>query len=156
LITDYEIELAAPKDAFRIAALSRDEIEYGLPWNWRPRRVAKAIADKATNAVVARHGDSLAGFAIMQYGDDEAHVVLFAVHPAHRRKGVGTALLSWLEATARTAGIESIWLEARERNIEAIAFYRKHGFTQLNLQKAYYLGVENAVRMAKDLWLPPE
>jgi ribosomal protein S18 acetylase RimI-like enzyme len=81
--------------------------------------------------------------------------VLLAVHPAHRRKGVGSALLSWLEATTRVAGMNLIRLEARTQNSEAIAFYHRHGFEELGLRRGYYQGVEDAVRMAKDLWLQP-
>jgi ribosomal-protein-alanine N-acetyltransferase len=68
---------------------------------------------------------------------------------------VGSALLSWLEATARVAGINLIRLETRARNGVAISFYREHGFEVLGLCKSYYQGVEDAVRMAKDLWLHP-
>ena len=153
MIVQYEVKLAVPGDAFAISELSRDTIEYGLPWNWTPQRVAKSIADRSTNVAVVRHGERLIGFAIMKYGDEEAHVLLFAVHPAHRRKGVGSALLTWLEATARVAGIDLIRLEARAQNDGALSFYRQHGFMQLGLRKGYYQNVEDAVRMAKDLWL---
>lgn len=155
MIAEYEVRLAIPADARAISELSRDAIEHGLSWNWTPRRVARSIAEKSTNVVVVRKNGRLLAFAIMQYGDDEAHVALLAVHPAHRRKGVGSALLSWLEATTRIAGIDLIRLEARARNAEAIAFYRKHGFKELGLRKGYYQGVEDAVHMAKDLWLEP-
>jgi ribosomal-protein-alanine acetyltransferase len=153
MIGEYEVKLAVPGDARAISELSRDAIELGLPWNWTPRRVAKSITENSTNVAVVRQGESLAGFAVMEYGEEEAHVVLLAVHPAHRRKGVGSVLLSWLEATTRVAGINLIRLEARAKNGEAISFYRKHGFEEMGLCKGYYQGVEDAMRMAKDLWL---
>jgi ribosomal-protein-alanine N-acetyltransferase len=153
MIAEYEVKLAVPGDAFGISELSRDAIEHDLPWNWTPSRVAKSIADRSTNVAVVRQRDNLVGFAIMKYGEEEAHVLLLAVDPAHRRKGVGTALLSWLETTARIAGIDLIRLEARAKNAGAILFYRTHGFKELGLRKGYYQGVEDAVRMAKDLWL---
>jgi ribosomal-protein-alanine acetyltransferase len=152
MITEYEVKLAVPGDAVAISELSRDAIEYGLPWNWTPRRVARSIADNSTNVTVVRHGDSLVGFAIMVYGELEAHIVLLAVHPSYRRKNVASTLLCWLETTTRVAGIDLIRLEARAQNVAAIAFYRKHGFTELGLRKGYYEGVEDAVQMAKDLW----
>lgn len=155
MIAEYEVKLAVPGDALAISELSRDAIEHGLPWNWTPRRIARSIADRSTNVAVVRQDDTLAGFAIMEYGEEDAHVVLFAVHPAYRRKGVGARLLSWLEATTRVAGIDLIRLEARARNAQAISFYRKHGFVEMGLRKGYYQGVEDAVRMAKDLWLQP-
>lgn len=151
MIAEYEVRLAVPGDAREISELSRDAIEHGLPWNWTRQRVTHCIADDATNVVVVRQRGSLLGFAIMKYGEEQAHMLLFAVDPAHRRKGVGTALLFWLEQTARIAGIDLIRLEARASNTGAIAFYRRHGFEVLERRKGYYLGVEDAVRMAKDL-----
>jgi ribosomal-protein-alanine acetyltransferase len=153
MITEYEVKLAVPGDAVAISELSRDAIEYGLSWNWTPPRVTRSIADSATNVTVVRHGDSLVGFAIMVYGEEEAHIVLLAVHPAYRRKGVASTLLSWLETTTRIAGIDLIRLEARAQNAAARSFYRKHGFKELELRKGYYEGVEDAIRMAKDLWV---
>ncbi|MDB5773843.1 MAG: hypothetical protein JWM42_4217 [Burkholderia sp.] len=153
MISEYEIKLAVMADAAAISELSRDAIEHGLSWSYTPRRVAKSIVDRATNVAVVHLRETLVGFAIMTYGDEEAHVILLAVHPAHRRKGVGSALLTWLEETARVAGIDLIKLEARARNAGAVAFYRTHGFKDLGLRKGYYQGVEDARSMAKDLWV---
>lgn len=151
MISDYAVGLAVPADAHRIAALSRDSIEQGLEWSWTPRRVQKSVADASTNVAVARAGDRFVGFAIMKYGDEEAHLLLLAVQAAHRRRGVGSALMSWLEATARVAGIGSISLEARATNAAARAFYRELGYREVGLLEGYYRGVEDAVRIAKDL-----
>jgi ribosomal-protein-alanine acetyltransferase len=155
MITQYEVSLAIPMDAVAISNLSRDAIEHGLSWRWTARRVTKSIADNATNVIVVRQAGMLLGFAIMQYAEEEAHVLLLAVHAGYRRAGVATALLTWLEATARVAGIDLIRLEVREQNAGARMFYRNHGFSELGLRKGYYQGVEDAVRMAKDLWLLP-
>ena len=149
------IELATYADASVIAALSRDVVEQGLGWSWTAPRVLKALRDNATNVIVARTqtkaGQVVAGFAIMRYGDDRAHIVLFAVDASHRRCGIGTALMAWLEATARTAGINSIALEARSNNHEARAFYGKVGFNEIGVRVSYYRGVEDAVRFEKSL-----
>ncbi len=151
MITAYEITLAEPADAAAIAALSRDAIETGLSWRWTERRVQRSIADPATNVAVLRHGGELLGFAIMQYGDDEAHISLFAVRASQRRNGLGSALLAWLEATAQVAGIRTIKLEARAGNAAAKAFYRRHGFAEAGLSPGYYEDVEDAVRLVKRL-----
>ena len=149
------IELATRADASVIAALSRDVVEQGLGWSWTEPRVLKALRDDATNVIVARTqskaGKVVAGFAIMRYGDDSAHLVLFAVDAAHRRRGIGSALLSWLETTARTAGINTIQLEARSKNSEARAFYQQLGFNEIGVRVSYYRGVEDAVRFEKSL-----
>ena len=145
------IEIARSADARAIADLSRDVIEQGLGWSWTAPRVLKALRDDATNVIVARRSNQVAGFAIMKYGDDTAHIVLFAVDAAYRRCGIGSALMAWLETTARMAGIHTIALEARSSNREARAFYRRVGFNQIGMRVSYYRGVEDAVRFEKSL-----
>ena len=152
MISNHDISLACRDDAQRIAEMSRDAIEYGLGWKWTAGRILRCLCDEATNVVVAREGSALIGFAIMQYKDDEAHLVLFAVGAAHRRKGTGSVLLSWLEASALTAGIGLISLEARTRNAEARDFYRRHGYREVALVRGMYRGREDGIRIAKDLW----
>lgn len=149
MITAYEITLAQPSDALEIAQLSRDSIERGLSWRWTEWRVRRSIRDEATNVVVARRRGVLLGFAIMQYGDNEAHIALFAVRGTERRKGVGSALLAWLEATAGVAGIRAVRLEARAGNVAAKSFYLRHGFVEAGTSPGYYEDVEDAVRMVK-------
>jgi ribosomal-protein-alanine N-acetyltransferase len=151
VIEQYEISLAVAADASPIAELSRDTIERGLPWSWTSRRVARCIRDRATNVVVARRARGMLGFAIMKYEEEEAHLLLLAVHPGQRRKGVGSALLEWLEATVGAAGIGLVRLETRAQNQEGRLFYRRHGFEEIGLQEGYYQGVEDALQMAKDM-----
>jgi len=155
VITAYEITLAQAGDAREIAELSRDAIERGLSWRWTERRVLRAIRSEETNVVVARRDGALLGFGIMQYGDDDAHIALFAVRAQHRRSGVGSALLAWLETTAAVAGMRAIRLEARIGNAPAKAFYRRHGFTEFASSPGYYEDVEDAVRMVKALRAEP-
>jgi ribosomal-protein-alanine N-acetyltransferase len=69
--------------------------------------------------VVAIRNADRAGFGIMKYGEDEAHLLLLAVRPAHARCGVGRTLVDWLEGSARVAGIARISLEARFSNVDA-------------------------------------
>ena len=156
MISARDIRIARDADAAPIALLSREAIEYGLGWKWTPERIRRCLHDPATNVIVARSGrqvtSSIVGFAIMTYRDDEAHLLLFAVTAALRRRGIGSALLSWLEATALTAGIGVISLEARARNAGAREFYRHHGYREVARVPGMYRGVEDGVRIAKDLW----
>jgi len=147
-----QIRLAVSGDAARIAAMSRDLIEAGLGWSWTEARVRRSLGDPNSNVTVAFDEDQLAGFGIMKYRDDEAHLHLLAVCESHRRCGVGTALMAWLERTALVAGIGVIYLEARATNDAARAFYRRLGYSEIKLVAGYYRGVESAVRLSKDLW----
>lgn len=153
MIDACEIRLARATDATRIARMSRDFIEYGLGWGWDGARVARRIRHRATNVVVAECGAELVGFGLMEYHDVDAHLLLFGVEPIHRNRGIGSRLLGWLEATAITAGIELIFLEARATNATARAFYKARGYRELAIMRRYYSGREDAVRIGKDLTL---
>src|SRR5438445_45553 len=153
MIDHLTLRLATRDDSAAIAAMSRDLIERGLGWSWTPRRVQRSIADAHTNVVVALDAQHLAGFGIMRYHDDEAHLLLLAVNPADRRRGVGAALVTWLEKAALVSGVGQVYLEARAGNLQARAFYRRLGYLEVQRVPGYYQGVEPGVRMAKDLWL---
>jgi ribosomal-protein-alanine N-acetyltransferase len=152
---DYRFELASSRDASRIAALSRDLIEDGLRPSWSADRVLCHI--KRTDSVVltARFQGPLApqvaGFAIMQFGDDRAHLNLLAVAPAHRRRGLGRGLLGWLHESALVAGTFELGLELRANNVGARRFYESLGYTAGALIPGYYQGQEDAQRMSCDL-----
>jgi ribosomal-protein-alanine N-acetyltransferase len=145
------IRLATMRDARAIAEMSRSEIEHGLAWSWTPERVRRAIRDPAVNVAVAHEADVLAGFGIMQYGDEKAHLSLLAVDAARRDHGVGAQLLEWLEKCARTAGCRRVELEARADNPVALAFYGLHGYRRFTTVQGYYQGRIDAFRLAKSL-----
>jgi len=133
--------------------MSRDYIEHGLGWRWTPNRILAALRAPDVNVAVACKEDRLAGFGLMQYKDDEAHLILLAVDAGSRRSGVATALVHWLERCALTAGIGAIYLEARASNSAARAFYRRLGYREIARVPGYYQGLEDGVRIARDLWL---
>jgi [ribosomal protein S18]-alanine N-acetyltransferase len=151
VIAQPQIALAVASDADAIAALSRDHIEQGLGWSWTAPRIRRAIGDRSTNVVVARDGTRLAGFAILGYSDRHAHLNLLGVAPPYRRRGVARALLAWLEATMRVAGIEAVQVELRATNVVARAFYESLGFELIDATPRYYHGRETALHMVKEL-----
>lgn len=147
------IRIANRDDAAAIAQMSRAYIEQGLPWSWRTGRVARAIESPDTNVVVVGPPEALLAFGIMGYLDDDAHLLLFAVHEAHRRQGLGSQVLAWLEDVARAAGAKRIRVEARRDNEAARNFYNEHGYHELAIRHAMYSGVMDGVTLEK--WLRP-
>jgi ribosomal-protein-alanine N-acetyltransferase len=153
--SDLSLQLARASDAATIANMSRMLIEQGLDWSWTARRVMKSIGAANVNVLVARVGNQTTGFAIMRYGEDTAHLDLLAVAPAYRRSGVGRRLLEWLEKCAVTAGIFSVALEVRAANRSAQRFYERMGYRVRARLPGYYQGVEDALRMERDLMRRP-
>ena len=160
--TAVTIRLAEPGDAKAIAEMSRDFVESGLGWRYDPSHIQRAMrrresvvlaaADRQT--YVARERPALSGFAIMDFGDERAHLVLLAVQPTHRRRGIGRRLVEWLMESALTAGMASVHLELRADNEAARRFYRALGFSETVLVPRYYNGREAAMRMLRVLRAP--
>lgn len=138
-------------EARLIASLSRLHVEHGLRWRWTPSRVRRQIDDPDRMVLIASLSGEVAGFAIMHFGDREAHLLLLAVQPVHRRRGIGRSLLEWLEKSCRTAGIETVRLEVRAGNHSAISFYTECGFRHFARLSGYYDRQEAAIAMQKSL-----
>ena len=151
MITNVDVRLATLSDAAEIAGMSRDYIEHGLPWTWTEDRVAHSIREPETNVVVAGAKGALIGFGIMFHASDDAHLLLFAVRQAHRRRGTGSALLRWLEEAARVAGAKRIRVECTRENVAARNFYGEHGYHELEIEKKMYRGIKDGVHLEK--WL---
>jgi ribosomal protein S18 acetylase RimI-like enzyme len=150
-IADVTVRLARTSDAADIAAMSRDYIEHGLPWTWTEGRVAAAIADRDTNVVVVGERGAIQAFGIMSYPDDDAHLLLFAVRGARQRRGVGSAILRWLEEAARTAGAKRIRVECRKDNNAARNFYCDHHYEEISITSKFYRGLKDGIHLVK--WL---
>jgi len=148
---EISIGLASVSDAVEIALMSRDLIEMGLRWSWAPGRVAASVRSPNAIVIVARAGDRIAGFGIMRYGDDDAHLDLLGVDQDYQRGGVGRRLVEWLEKPALVAGISAVFLEVRVRNRAGQAFYERLGYRELGRIAGYYEGRESAIRMGREL-----
>ncbi len=151
ILADIRLRLATPADAPEIAEMSRRLIETGLGWSWTRRRVEHAIRNAETLVLAAVCEGGIVGFGIMDFGDETAHLSLFAVHDSFRRQGIGQSMFEWLKHSALTAGIALVKLELRASNLDALAFYRALGFIEKGRVAGYYRGRENALRMALDL-----
>jgi len=74
------------------------------------------------------------------------------VLPAHRRQGLGRALLAHVLATGRAIGAPRATLEVRASNTAAIALYSAAGFFQAAVRRDYY---SKPIEDALVLWREP-
>lgn len=148
---DHTLELAQIPDAAAIAGMSRQLIEVGLAPSWPTDRILRHIKHADSVVLVAKAHGVMLGFAIMQFGDETAHLNLLAVSPGTRRRGIGRHLVTWLEETAIVAGTFIIQLELRSTNDSARTFYEALGYQETARVRGYYQLVEDAIRMERDL-----
>ena len=79
---------------------------------------------------------------------EDSHITTIAVHPDQRGRGLGEQMLVHLLDEAMSRGASWITLEVRESNEVAQRLYRKYGFTNVSVRRAYYSdNNENAVVM---------
>jgi ribosomal-protein-alanine N-acetyltransferase len=71
----------------------------------------------------------------------DGHILSIAVHPQHRRKGIGRELL---QTAMESSPLKKVWAEVRRGNQGAQAFYSKMGF-QLTGWVPNYYGNEDAL-----------
>lgn len=111
---------------------------------WTRRQVADSLAFPNTHCtLLAAHGappapgEPAAGFTLVRAAPGEEELLLVAVDPAHRRKGLGAALLRRFQEDARNRGAEKVFLEMRSGNL-AEPLYRAQGFKPIGRRREYY------------------
>lgn len=108
---------------------------------WTRNQVIGILAVPGVWLTIAEREGQAAGFALVRGVLDEAELLLLAVVPEMRRKGVGAALLRSVVSDCAIRGIESLHLEMREGN-DAIKLYRNSGFTKIGERRDYYRGAD--------------
>lgn len=144
-----ELVFAALTEEHLDAVREIDALSQSAPWSEVAFR--REIGRKDGTFLVALLAGQVVGFGGLWLLVDEAHIIDFAVHPEHRRQGIGRALLTELLRRARAAGMECAKLEVRAGNEAALGLYEGFGFVRQGFRRAYYPdNGEDAVVM----WLP--
>lgn len=99
--------------------------------------------------VVAEIEDRIVGCMISRIVEDRLDLASLAIHPTYRRRGIGSALLSYTITHMKKQGINQIELEVRKTNASAIAFWQKLGFVLFGSLPGFYEDGEDALRMRK-------
>jgi ribosomal-protein-alanine N-acetyltransferase len=112
---------------------------------------AEITQNKYAYYIVARFKESTmiigyGGIWIVLY---EAHITTLAVHPHHRRAGIGTIILNNMLEEAFAKGAGKAFLEVRASNRNAQKLYEKFNFKVITLRKNYYLDEDALVMMLK-------
>jgi len=71
----------------------------------------------------------------------DGHMISIAVHPQHRRRGIGK---EFLEKAMKTVRSKKLWAEVRKSNQKTLAFYLNMGFQIVGTIPNYY-GNEDAL-----------
>ena len=136
-----EVRACQPRDVpalLEILAQSREAA------NWSPAGLEAGLAQNAGHFLVAAKGAEVLGFIVGRFAADEGEILNLAVVPAHRRKGVATALVQSLLHSFAEKGVAMVFLEVRESNYGSIAFYEQMGFACVGARPGYYSDPQEA------------
>jgi ribosomal-protein-alanine N-acetyltransferase len=104
---------------------------------WTRSQCIGILAMPGVWLTLARIDGNVAGFALVRAVIDEAELLLIAVDPAQRRRGIGAALMRSVLADCQGRGVKRIHLEVRAGN-PAAGLYARFGFAREGVRRAYY------------------
>lgn len=140
------------EDIDHIVAIMAEAFEPHWGEAWTRRQIADSLllpaiyyrlidADGVPLNEETRDGPSqehpAAGFILTRHVAGEEEVLLVAVTPPHRGKGLGRKLLEMLAKDAAARGAERLFLEMRSNN-PAERLYHAMGFEPIGRRKGYY------------------
>lgn len=129
----------------QIMALMETAFDERWGERWNRRQVEDALAFPANQALlIAPDGAAweeemgqAAGFALARHVAGETELLLIAIAPQHRRKGLARRLVELLAMSAKNRGSRKVFLEMRANN-EAAGLYRSLGFRPIGRRRDYY------------------
>jgi ribosomal-protein-alanine N-acetyltransferase len=111
---------------------------------WTAASLKEVIDQNAKYFLMAVRDCEMVGFISGRRVLEEGEILNLAVQPRTRRSGVAKALLEALLEEFRREEVLQVFLEVRESNEAAIAFYQKFGFEQTGKRRGYYREPEEA------------
>lgn len=86
------------------------------------------------------NADSIVGFTLSRHVAGEAELLLVAVDPQLRQRGIGRRLIEQVADDARQRSAHTLFLEVRENNNAARNLYQSLGFIDVGRRADYYTG----------------
>jgi ribosomal-protein-alanine N-acetyltransferase len=139
-------------DALAVEEILRKSPEAAV---WSLRSIEQ-LKQRGELAWVVESDGAIRGFLVTRAVMREAEILNLSVHPAKRRAGLATLLLQEAMAEFQSLGVAKIFLEVRESNAAAIAFYGTQGFVKEGLRPRYYRDPdEGALLMTRAMAIVP-
>ena len=105
---------------------------------WTEEDFLRCLRQRNCIGMVAEMGEKVIGFMIYELHKAKLHILNFAVHPSHRRAGVGSQMIAKLISKLSSHRRTKITLEVRETNLAAQLFFRSQGFRAVRVLRGYY------------------
>ncbi len=114
---------------------------------WSGAQLLTLFALPSARVCLAWDGEDACGFSAARIAGPESELLLLAVDPQFRGRGIGALLIDDWRAWAGEQGAEDYFLEMRADN-DAVHLYERAGFAECGRRAAYYRGNDGVVRDA--------
>ena len=101
-----------------------------------------------------KNDEVVQGYGVMSVAAGESYILNLTVRLESQRQGIGSKLLKHFLQLARQHGADTLMLEVRSSNRNAISLYEKLGFNEIGVRRNYYPaenGREDALLLALSL-----
>ena len=132
-----------------------ERASFSMPWS-RGAFLYELQQNRVARCHVMREGDHVVGYLCLWEIGEELHITNVAVHPGHRRRGIGRSLLTGVLDDGRARKLKLVVLEVRPSNHEARTLYESFGFQVMGRRRGYYYDTgEDALVMEVSLQPAP-
>lgn len=142
----YKVVAESPApDTLRFAPMRVEDLSDVLaiendvyPHPWTRGNFLDSLYSAYESWILREPSGLLAGYFLVMFAVDEAHLLNISVRRDLHGHGVGRMQLDRIVALSREKGMASVLLEVRPSNQRALDVYRRYGFVEIGRRKGYY------------------
>lgn len=105
---------------------------------WTEENFLQCLRQRNCIGMIAERGDGIIGYMVYELHRDRIRLLNFAVHPEHRRAGIGKLLVAKMIYKLCSHRREKLTLAVRESNTAAQLFFRSQRFKAVKVLHGYY------------------
>lgn len=139
-------ERSTPADTLAVRAMLPVDLDRGVldieresyPLPWSRRLIEGELRRTDGICLVAEVRTTIVGYILVALQVDVWHILNVTVHPIHRGRGIGSALVTAAMRIGDRREHAGYTLEVRITNQRAISLYRRLGFDTHGIRRGYY------------------
>lgn len=151
LHTLQEISIQTFDETFR-AKNKPENIEAYLKMNFQSSLLKKELAHPSSEFYFIYYNNQLAGYLKLntldaqteKMNEDSLEIERLYLLSSFQKKGLGDEWMNFAFKRAKELNKQTIWLGVWEKNVNAIAYYKKYGFKKVDAH-SFYMGDEEQI-----------
>lgn len=135
---NINIRLAKRPDKImkKLYNLAENSYPNGSPWTLG--EFEKILNQRHVFTLLAMEGGEIRGFLSGAINPFEAEIYNIVTEKGYQNLGIATELINEMKHLTQLHGVETILLEVRESNLQAMSVYKMSGFYPIGKRRSYY------------------